>query len=486
MAHPKLSNAQLFRQACYIGGKWVEAQSGKTLEVDNPANGDIIGKVPNCDGKDTALAIAEADKGFQVWRKKTANERSECLNRWYQLMLNNTDDLAVLMTLEQGKPLAESKGEVQYAASFIKWFAEEARRSYGETIPGAKPDQHIVVTREPVGVTCAITPWNFPAAMITRKAGAALAAGCSMIVKPAEATPYTALALAQLGEEAGLPAGVLNVITGEPKPIGEALTSSPVVRKLSFTGSTGVGSKLMAQCAQHIQKVSLELGGNAPFIVFDDADLDRAVEGAMASKFRNTGQTCVCANRFLVQDSVHDAFVKKLTAAIKKLKVGDGFEEGVNQSALINKAAVEKVKSHYQDAISKGAERVQGPAPEGKNGNYVEPLLLTGITPDMQMCHEETFGPVVGVIKFKTEEEAIRIANDTPYGLAAYFYSRDIHRVWRVADALESGIIGVNEGAVSNASAPFGGMKASGLGREGSRHGMEEYEEVKYLCMGGE
>lgn len=486
MTQPKLSNDKLFRQACFIGGEWVGAQSGETLDVDNPANGDILGQVPNCNAQDAARAIAEADKGFQVWRKKTANERSECLYRWYQLMLDNTEDLGKLMTLEQGKPLAESKGEVQYAASFIKWFAEEARRSYGETIPGAKPDQHIVVTRQPIGVSVAITPWNFPAAMITRKAGAALAAGCSMIVKPAEATPYTALALAHLSAEAGIPAGVLNVITGKPRPIGEAFTSSPVVRKLSFTGSTAVGGKLMAQCAEHIQKVSLELGGNAPFIVFDDADLDKAVEGAMASKFRNTGQTCVCANRFLVQDSVHDAFVEKLTAAMKKLKVGDGFEEGVNQSALINRAAVEKVTQHYEDAMSKGAQRVYGPAPEGKKGNYVEPLLLTDVTPDMQLCHEETFGPLAGIIRFKTEEEAIRIANDTPYGLAAYYYSQNIHRVWRVADGLDSGIIGVNEGAVSNATAPFGGMKASGLGREGSRHGMEEYEEIKYLCMGGE
>jgi len=482
----KLNHAALFQQACYVGGQWVQADSGATLDVDNPATGDIIGQVPNCNEQDTARAIAEAEKGFQLWRHKTANERNEILMRWYQLMLDHTDDLGALMTLEQGKPLAEAKGEVNYAASFIKWFAEEARRAYGETIPGAKPGQHIVVTRQPVGVTCCITPWNFPAAMITRKAGAALAAGCSMIVKPAEATPYTALALAQLAEEAGVPAGVLNVITGKPQPIGEALTRSPVVRKLSFTGSTRVGGILMSQCAEHIQKVSLELGGNAPFIVFDDADLDKAVEGAMASKFRNTGQTCVCANRFLVQRSVHDAFVEKLIEAMKKLKVGDGFEEGVNQSALINHAAVEKVQQHYQDAMSKGATRVFGPAPEGNKGNYVEPLLLTDLKPEMQICHEETFGPLAAIMTFDSEDEAIRLANDTPYGLAAYFYSQNIHRVWRVADALESGIIGVNEGAVSNAAAPFGGMKASGLGREGSSHGMAEYEEIKYLCMGGE
>lgn len=486
MTQPKLKNSELFRQACFVGGEWTEASSGETLEVDNPANGEIIGKVPNFNGKDTALAIAKANEGFEVWRKKTANERSELLYRWYELMQDHAEDLATIMTLEQGKPLAESKGEVQYAGSFFKWFAEEARRSYGETIPGAKPDQHIVVIRQPVGVSVAITPWNFPAAMITRKAGAALAAGCSMVVKPAEATPYTALALAHLSKEAGIPDGVFNVVTGKPKEIGEAFTSSPVVRKLSFTGSTAVGRKLMAQCSEHVQKVSLELGGNAPFIVFDDADLDRAVEGLMASKFRNTGQTCVCANRVLVQDSVHDEFLKKLDEAMQKLKLGDGFEEGVNQSALINKAAVEKVVNHYQDALSKGAQRYCGPAPEGKNGNYVEPVMLTGITPNMQMCHEETFGPLVGIMRFSSEEEAIKIANDTPYGLASYFYSRDVHRVWRVSDALESGIVGVNEGAISNPMAPFGGVKASGLGREGSRHGMEEYQEIKYLCMGGE
>ena len=480
-----LKHSALFQQACYIGGEWIQSDSGDMIDVDNPANGKIIGRVPDCGSAETARAIAAADTAFHSWKTKTANERSELLYRWYELMIEHTDDLGALMTLEQGKPLAEAKGEVNYAASFIKWFAEEARRSYGETIPGAKPDQHIVVTRQPVGVTCCITPWNFPAAMITRKAGAALAAGCSMIVRPAEATPFTALALGYLAQQAGIPDGVLNVITGKPKPIAETLTSSPVVRKLSFTGSTGVGSQLMAQCAQHIQKVSLELGGNAPFLVFDDADIDKAVEGAMASKFRNTGQTCVCANRFLVQDSVHDAFVEKLSEAMKSLKVGDGFEEGVTQSALINRAAVEKVQQHYQDAMSKGATRVYGPVPEGKNGNYVEPILLTGVTPDMQLCHEETFGPLAAIIRFNTEDEAIRLANDTPYGLAAYFYSQNIHRVWRVADALESGIIGVNEGAVSNAAAPFGGMKASGLGREGSSHGMEEYQEIKYLCMGG-
>ena len=486
MKFADLQNPGLIHQACYFGGQWQESDSGRWLDVDNPASGEIIGRVPNCDGKDTQKAIAEAEKGLKIWRIKPAAERSDILYRWYQLMLDNSDDLAAIMTLEQGKPLAEARGEVGYAASFIKWFAEEARRSYGETIPAAKSDQHIIVTRQPVGVSAAITPWNFPAAMITRKAGAALAAGCSMLVKPAEATPFTALALAHLGEEAGLPAGVLNVITGKPQAIGKAITDSPVVRKLSFTGSTEVGRILMAQCAGNIQKISLELGGNAPFIVFDDADLDRAVEGAMASKFRNTGQTCVCANRFLVHDSVHDAFVDKLTDAMQKLQTGDGFAQGVNQSALINRAAVAKVMQHHDDALQKGARRVYGPAPTGDKGNYVEPLLLTDVSADMQLCHEETFGPLAAISRFQTEQQAIDMANDTPYGLAAYFYSRDIHRVWRVADALECGIVGVNEGAVSNPAAPFGGMKASGLGREGSRHGMEEYQEIKYLCMGGE
>lgn len=486
MTLSRLHDRTLFRQQCYVGGQWIDAHSGKTLEVDNPANGEILGTVPLCEGDDTMRAIEAADQAFRTWGRTVAAERGEALYRWHALMLENIEDLATLMTLEQGKPLAEARGEVQYAASFLKWFAEEARRGYGETIPGSKPDQHIIVTRQPVGVAAAITPWNFPAAMITRKVGAALAAGCSIVVKPAEATPYTALALAALSREAGIPDGVFNVITGDARSIGEALTGSPVVRKLSFTGSTAVGRKLMAQCAEHVQKVSLELGGNAPFIVFDDADLDRAVEGAMASKFRNTGQTCVCANRILVQSGVHDAFVEKLGQAMRSLKLGDGFEEGVNQSALINAAAVDKVRSHYRDAVSKGAHLVYGQAPEDDEQRFVHPMLLTGVNTDMQLCHEETFGPLAGILRFDSEEEAVRLANDTPYGLAAYFYSRDVHRVWRVADGLEAGIIGINEGAISNPVAPFGGVKASGLGREGSHHGMAEYQEIKYLCMGGE
>jgi succinate-semialdehyde dehydrogenase/glutarate-semialdehyde dehydrogenase len=481
----RLTESRLFRQQCLVGGQWIDASDGATIEVDNPASGEIIGSVPSLSEAQLTECIAQADQAFAEWRKTTALERADLLMRWYDLMLRHREDIASLMTLEQGKPLVESRGEVDYAASFIRWFAEEARRVYGETIPGAKPGQHIVVTRQPIGVTAAITPWNFPAAMITRKAGAALAAGCPMIVKPASATPFTALALGVLAEEAGIPAGVFNVVTGKASMISEVLTGSETVRKLSFTGSTSVGSQLMAQCAEHVQKVSLELGGNAPFIVFDDADLDRAVEGAMVCKFRNTGQTCVCANRFLVQSGIHDQFVEKLAEAMGKLKLGDGFEEGVTQSALINRAAVKKVQEHFDDALAKGAEHVAGASPGEAKGNYVEPVLVTGVTPDMQVCADETFGPLAAVMRFDTEEQAIALANDTPYGLAAYFYSTNIHRVWRVADALEAGIIGINEGAVSNAAAPFGGVKASGLGREGSRHGLDEYTEIKYLCMGG-
>ncbi|WP_425054691.1 NAD-dependent succinate-semialdehyde dehydrogenase [Pseudomonas abyssi] len=485
-APSRLAEPRLFRQQCLVAGNWIDASNGATIEVDNPASGEIIGSVPSLSEAQLTDCIAEADKAFGKWRKTTALERADLLMRWYDLMLKHREDIACLMTLEQGKPLVESRGEVDYAASFIRWFAEEARRVYGETIPGAKPGQHIVVTRQPIGVTAAITPWNFPAAMITRKAGAALAAGCSMIVKPASATPFTALALGVLAEEAGIPAGVFNVVTGKASMISDVLTSSETVRKLSFTGSTSVGSQLMAQCAEHVQKVSLELGGNAPFIVFDDADLDRAVEGAMVCKFRNTGQTCVCANRFLVQSGVHDRFVDKLAEAMGKLKLGDGFEEGVTQSPLINRAAVQKVQEHFDDALAKGAKHVAGASPGEAKGNYVEPVLVTGVSQDMKVCADETFGPLAAVIRFDTEEQAIELANDTPYGLAAYFYSTNIHRVWRVADALEAGIIGVNEGAVSNAAAPFGGVKASGLGREGSRHGLDEYTEIKYLCMGGE
>ena len=480
----KLSEQALFREQCYIGGQWCDADDGSTIEVDNPATEAVLGKVPKMGETETNKAIDAANAAFPAWRDKSAAERANLLEAWHDLMMQHQGDLGRLMTLEQGKPLAEAKGEIAYAASFLKWFSEEARRAYGDTIPGAKPGQRIVVIKQPIGVTAAITPWNFPSSMITRKAGAALAAGCTMVVKPASATPYSALALAELAERAGIPAGVFNVITGSAGAISTALTDSSIVRKLSFTGSTEVGSKLMAQCAKHIQKVSLELGGNAPFIVFDDADLDKAVEGAMASKFRNTGQTCVCVNRFLVQDSVHAAFVEKLKVAIEAMKIGDGLEEGVTQAALINRGAADKVMEHIEDALGKGAKVVTGGQRHEKGGSFVQPSLITGVTPDAQLCLEETFGPLAAVITFKDEEDAIRIANDTPYGLAAYFYSNNIHRCWRVAEALESGMVGVNEGIISNAAAPFGGVKESGLGREGSHQGMDEYLEEKYLCMG--
>jgi succinate-semialdehyde dehydrogenase/glutarate-semialdehyde dehydrogenase len=482
----ELQNAALFRQQCYVDGVWVDADDRNIIEVVNPANNEVLGSVPDMGTAETNVAIAAADTAFRAWCSKTAAERGQILHRWYELMLENQEDLGALMTLEQGKPLAEAKGEIAYAASFLQWFSEEAKRAYGDTIPAAKAGQHIVVIKQPVGVSAAITPWNFPAAMITRKAGAALAAGCSMVVKPASETPFSALALAELGERAGLPAGVFNVITGSAREIGQALNSNGTVRKISFTGSTEVGRILMRQSAEHIQKISLELGGNAPFIVFDDADIDRAVEGAIASKFRNTGQTCVCVNRFIVQDTVHDVFVEKLKQEMQKLKAGDGFEEGVNQSALINDAAVRKVEEHLHNALEGGATIITGGEPHPLGGHFVAPTLVTGVNPDMMVCREETFGPLAAIIRFQTEEEAIDIANDTPFGLSAYFYSRDIHRIWRVAEALEAGMIGINEGTISNPAAPFGGVKESGLGREGSKYGMEEYMEVKYLCMGSE
>ena len=479
-----LTDNALFRQQCYINGQWCDAEDGSTFTVSNPATDDNLGTAPRMGEAETRQAIDAAHAAFPAWRDLPAAQRASLLETWHDLMMEHQDDLGRLMTLEQGKPLAEAKGEIAYAASFLKWFAEEARRAYGDTIPAPKPGQRIVVIKQPIGVTAAITPWNFPSSMITRKAGAALAAGCTMVVKPASATPYSALALAELAERAGIPAGVFNVITGSAGAISTALTDSSIVRKLSFTGSTEVGSKLMAQCAKHIQKVSLELGGNAPFIVFDDANLDKAVEGAMASKFRNTGQTCVCVNRFLVQDSIHDAFVEKLKTAIEAMKVGDGLEDGVSQAALINRDAADKVMEHLEDALGKGAKVVTGGQRHERGGSFVQPTLITGVTTDAQLCQEETFGPLAAVIPFRTEEDAIRIANDTPYGLAAYFYSDNIHRCWRVAEALESGMVGVNEGLISNAAAPFGGVKESGLGREGSHQGMDEYLEDKYLCMG--
>ena len=484
MGSVTLSDPSLFREQCYIDGQWCDADDGGTFTVDNPATEETLGTAPRMGEAEPRRAIDAAHAAFPAWRDKTAAERAGLLETWHDLMMEHQDDLGQLMTLEQGKPLAEAKGEIAYAASFLKWFAEEARRAYGDTIPAPKPGQRIVVIKQPIGVTAAITPWNFPSSMITRKAGAALAAGCTMVVKPASATPYSALALAELAQRAGIPAGVFSVITGSAGAISTALTDSPIVRKLSFTGSTEVGSKLMAQCAKHIQKVSLELGGNAPFIVFDDADLDKAVEGAMASKFRNTGQTCVCVNRFLVQDSVHDAFVDKLKVAIEAMNVGNGMDDGVTQAALINRGAADKVMEHIEDALGKGATVITGGQRHERGGSFVQPTLITGVSQDAQLCQEETFGPLAAVIPFKSEEDAIRIANDTPYGLAAYFYSNNIHRCWRVAEALESGMVGVNEGLISNAAAPFGGVKESGLGREGSHQGMDEYLEEKYLCMG--
>ena len=481
----QLNDATLLRQQCYIDGTWVDADNIATLAVTNPANQAALGTVPKMGRSETHRAIDAAQSALPAWRAKTAKERAAILRQWYELMMANQEDLAVIMTSEQGKSLTEARGEVAYAASFLEWFAEEGKRVYGETIPQHQNDKRIVVLKEPVGVCAAITPWNFPAAMITRKVGPALAAGCTMVVKPATLTPYSALALCELAERAGLPTGVLNVITGSSAEIGAELTANPVVRKLSFTGSTAVGKQLMAQCAETIKKVSLELGGNAPFIVFDDADLDAAVEGAMISKYRNTGQTCVCANRLLVQDGVYDAFADKLAAAVSALNVGDGMQTGVNQGPLIDFAAVEKVEEHIQDALAKGAQVAVGGERHTLGGTFFQPTVLINVDPEMKVANEETFGPVAPLFRFQTDAEAIELANATEFGLAAYFYSRDIGRIWRVAESLESGMIGINTGLISTEVAPFGGVKESGIGREGSRHGIDEYLEMKYLCIGG-
>ncbi|KTG15925.1 NAD-dependent succinate-semialdehyde dehydrogenase [Guyparkeria sp. XI15] len=475
---------RLFREACFIGGDWTSASDGDRMAVHNPANGETIGEVPRL-GRDAARqAIESAQGAWPAWRRQTAEARGAVLYRWYELMLQHQETLATIMTLEQGKTQAESAGEIRYAASFLKWFAEEARRAYGRTIPPAAPDQHIVVLRQPIGVTAAITPWNFPSSMITRKAGAALAAGCPMVVKPASATPFSALALAVLAEEAGVPAGVFSVVTGSAREIAAEMTGNPVVRKVSFTGSTEVGSALMRESAANVQKISLELGGNAPFIVFDDADLDAAVEGAIAAKFRNTGQTCVCVNRFYVHEAVHDAFVAKLRERIESLRLGDGLDPDTDVSPLIDTAAADKVLSHVEDATSQGATLVSGGKRDERGANYVLPTLLTGIRQSMQVAQEETFGPLAAISSFRDEQEAIALANDTPFGLAAYFYSENVRRVWRVAEGIEAGMIGVNAGLISNAAAPFGGVKASGLGREGGSEGLDEYLETKYLLMG--
>src|SRR5881296_4730037 len=481
----QLKDPRLFREACYVNGQWVQAASGQSLNVDNPATGEIIGTVPKLSAAETRQAIEAANRAFPAWSKKTAKERAAIMRRWFDLMMANQDDLARLMTTEQGKPLAESKGEVAYAASFLEWFGEEAKRVYGDTIPPHQPDKRIVVVKEPIGVVACITPWNFPLAMITRKAGPAIAAGCAVVLKPASQTPFSALALAELAERAGVPRGVFNVITGPAPEIGAELTSNPIVRKLSFTGSTETGKLLMAQCASTVKKLSLELGGNAPFIVFDDADLDAAVEGAILSKYRNTGQTCVCANRLLVHDAVYDAFAAKLTEKVKAMKVGNGMEPGVVQGPLIDKAAVEKVEEHISDALSKGAKLLTGGKRHALGGTFFEPTVLANVNTNMKVTREETFGPVAPLFRFKDEKEAIRLANDTEFGLASYFYGRDVNRVWRVAEALEYGIVGINTGIISTEVAPFGGVKESGMGREGSKYGIEDYLVVKYLCMGG-
>ncbi|MFI5023634.1 MAG: NADP-dependent succinate-semialdehyde dehydrogenase [Alphaproteobacteria bacterium] len=481
----QLKDKSLFRQKCYVDGAWIDADGGATIKVNNPATNEILGTVPRMGTDETRRAIEAAERALPAWRAKTAKERAKVMRKWADLMLENQEDLAQLMTAEQGKPLAESKGEIVYAASFIEWFAEECKRIYGDTIPQHQADKRIVVIKQPVGVTASITPWNFPSAMITRKVGPALAAGCTMVAKPASQTPFSALALAELAERAGVPKGVFSVVTGSSSEIGKEMTSNPIVRKLSFTGSTEIGKLLMGQCAGTIKKISLELGGNAPFIVFDDADLDAAVEGAIASKYRNTGQTCVCANRLLVQDAVYEEFSAKLAQAVSGLRVGNGIEAGVTQGPLIDMKAVEKVEQHIEDALKKGARVVVGGKRHAKGGTFFEPTILADVKPTMVVAREETFGPVAPLFRFKTEADAVEMANDTEFGLASYFYGRDIGRIWRVAEALEYGMVGINTGIISTEIAPFGGVKESGLGREGSKYGIEEYLEVKYLCMGG-
>jgi len=481
----QLANPALFRQQAYINGTWLDADSNATIEVTNPANGEVLGSIPDMTGVETARAIEAARVAMISWRKLTAKQRAVTLRHWFDLIMANQDDLGKIMTLEQGKPLNEAKGEIAYAASFIEWFAEEGKRTYGDIIPTHKADARIVVTKEPIGVVAAITPWNFPAAMITRKCGPALAAGCGFVVRPAAETPFSALALAVLAEEAGIPAGVFNVITGKSRPIGAELTSNPTVRKLTFTGSTPVGKLLMQQCAPTLKKVSLELGGNAPFIVFDDADLDAAVAGAIAGKYRNAGQTCVCVNRFIVQEGVHDAFVEKFAAKVAELQVGNGMDEGVTQGPMINQGAIDKVKEHIEDALSKGGSLVCGGDSHALGGSFFTPTIISNVTTDMKVATEETFGPLAPIFKFKDEAQAITMANDTEFGLAAYFYTRDIGRVWRVGEGLEYGIVGINEGIISTEVAPFGGVKESGMGREGSHYGIEDFLEIKYMLMGG-
>ncbi|MFW5397614.1 MAG: succinate semialdehyde dehydrogenase [Candidatus Accumulibacter regalis] len=478
-----LNDPRLLRSDCYIDGRWEAADDGRTLAVVDPASGVAIADVPLMTAAETGRAIEAAAVALPAWQAKTAKERAALLRRWFDLIVDNTEDLAQLMTAECGKPIVEARGEVAYGASFVEWFAEEGKRAYGESIPSPAADRRLLTIRQPIGVCAAITPWNFPLAMITRKVAPALAAGCTVVVKPAEQTPLTALALARLAHDAELPAGVFNVLTGDPQTIGATLTASPLVRKLSFTGSTEVGRLLMAQSAPTIKKLSLELGGNAPFIVFDDADVDAAVEGALVAKYRNTGQTCVCANRLLVQDGVYDAFVARLARRVQSLRVGPGNDEGVTQGPLIDEAALKKVEAHIEDALRKGARVVTGGSRHERGGTFFEPTVLADVTSEMRVAREETFGPLAPVFRFADEEEAVRMANDTEFGLAAYFYSRDVARCLRVGEALEYGMIGINTGLISNEVAPFGGVKQSGLGREGSKHGLDEYLEIKYLCF---
>jgi succinate-semialdehyde dehydrogenase/glutarate-semialdehyde dehydrogenase len=480
-----LKDPSLLRQQAYIDGEWCGASDGATVEVHNPATGEKIGTVPHMGAGETRRAIDAASAAWPAWRKKSAKERAAILRKWSDLMLENLEDLALLMTVEQGKPLAESKGEIGYAASFFEWFGEQAKRVDGDVLQSPWPDRRILATREPIGVCAAITPWNFPSAMITRKVAPALAAGCPIVLKPSELTPFSSFALAVLGERAGLPKGVFSIVTGDAQAIGGEMSANPSVRKLSFTGSTAVGRLLMQQCAPTIKKLSLELGGNAAFIVFDDADLDAAVEGAIASKYRNAGQTCVCANRMYVQDGVYDEFARRLVEKVKTLKVGNGLEPGVTQGPLINEKAVQKVEDHIADALAKGAQLALGGKRSALGHTFFEPTVLANVTSGMKIAHEETFGPLAPLFRFKTEDEVIRMVNDTEFGLASYFYARDIGRVWRIAEAIETGMVGVNTGLISNEIAPFGGVKQSGLGREGSKYGMDDYLVIKYICMGG-
>jgi succinate-semialdehyde dehydrogenase / glutarate-semialdehyde dehydrogenase len=484
-ARIRLNDPRLFRERCYVGGEWIDAANRKTVAVHDPATGEVVGTVPSLGVEETRRAIQAAEAALPAWRAKTAKERSAVLRRWFELTMAAQDDLAYLMTREQGKPLAESKGEVAYGASFLEWFAEEAKRVYGDVIPQTVGTRRVLVLKQPVGVCAAITPWNFPNAMITRKVGPALAAGCTIVVKPASATPFSALAMAELAERAGVPKGVFNVVTGSASVIGTELCTNKTVRKVSFTGSTAVGKILLKQCADTVKRVSMELGGHAPFIVFDDADLDRAVEGAIACKFRNAGQTCVCTNRIYVQAGVFDAFAERYAAAAAKLKVGAGLESGTTVGPLIDEAAVEKVEEHVEDAVAKGAKVVAGGRRHARGGLFYEPTVLAGCDASMKIAHEETFGPVAPLFRFETEEEVVRLANDSDVGLAGYFYARDLARVFRVAEALEVGLVGVNDGVISIAEAPFGGVKESGMGREGSRYGIDEYLELKYVSLGG-